>query len=320
MLDQDMSLISQQVIRAIRGDKSQAWVNQRLGAASNLVHRWENGHAKASWPDFMSFVAVFKIDLQTLFKSYFRYAGQLENLNDFFSHIFANKKLTEIEAVTGISATKLRRLKNGETQTSLVDFLSIVFGLDRLESLAFIYDLTSGRSIPALDELRQNRERVANAYLKNPNIGLILVCLNLPSYKSLGFHQDSHLAKVSGIPIKEVNEILKFCYENGFITKEGELYKMAEFRLSDRGSKQDMINTRRFWLEKAVAKTATSSSKDVFGSIVFCTSQKAREEIIALYLRFFEDFKKIVDSDKQADKVPLLMNFQLFNPGEEETL
>src|SRR5690606_32473435 len=193
--------------------------------------------------------AIFKINLEVLFKSYFRYAGELENLSEFYTHIFAKKKLAEIEKATGISTAKLRRLKSGETQTSLVDFITIVFGLDRLESLAFVYDLTSGRSIPALDELKEQRERVANAYLKNPNIGLILVCLNLPSYQSLSFHQDSHLSKVSGISIKEVNEILAFCFANGFIVKEGELYKMAEFRLSDRGNKQDMINTRRFWLE-----------------------------------------------------------------------
>lgn len=307
------------MIRAIRGDKSQAWVNQRLNAGSNLVHRWENGHSKPSWKDFYQFCQVFKLDLTRVFASYFRYEGDLEEISTFFNYVFSTKKITDIAASTGISNTKLRRLKSGETQTNLVDFLEIIFGLDTLESLAFVYELTSNRSIPALDEVKADRERVANAYTKNPNIGLILVCLSLPSYQVLGFHQDSFLATVSGLSIKEVNEILQFCLEHGFVKKDGDLFTMTELRISDRGSKQDMMNARKFWMQKAIDKTQTSTQRDAFGSIVFCASQKAREDIIALYLRFFEDFKKIVDNDKTEEKLPLVMNFQLFNPGKEPT-
>lgn len=318
-IEVDFSLVSRQIIKTIRGAKSQAWVNQRLGAGSNLVHRWENDHAKTSWDDFLKFCSVFKIDVAQSLLSYFRYDGDTSDMPSFFSHLFSTKKLKDIEASTGISATKLRRLKAGKTITNLSDFLEIIFGLDKQDSLAFMYDLTKNKSIPALDEINKQRERVANAYLKNPHFGLILVCLTMPSYKSLSFHQDSFLSKISGVPIKEVNDILKFSLENGLVEKNGKLFKIGDFRISDRGNPKDMIATRKFWIKRAIDKIDTRSKHDAFGSIVFSTSQKARKDIIALYLRFFEDLKKIVDTDKAKDRLPIVLNFQMFNPGSEPT-
>ena len=99
-------------------------------------------------------------------------------------------------------------------------------------------------------------------------------------------------------------------------------YFVQKFRISDRGSSQQMLKTRAFWIKKALESSHQASAKDVFGSIVFSSSQEAREEIIGLYLKFFEDFKAILDTEDKQKKTssnisPLVLNFQLFSPGEE---
>ncbi|POB14479.1 DUF4423 domain-containing protein [Halobacteriovorax sp. DA5] len=316
--DFDFDELSQQLIRSIRGDKSQEWVNQKLGASSNIVHRWEKGHSKTSWEDFLSLCDIFKIDLKNILLSYLRYQDTLQEPSKLLDFIFSNKSLNDISSSCGITTSKLRRLKSGETGLCLNDFLQIVFGLDEMESMALVFELTSQKSIPLLDNYNKMRLEITKHYFDNPNIGIVLICLDLPAYKKLSFHQDSFLAKATGLSIKEVNDILVICENNKLIEKVDGIYRAGKIKISDRGSRQQMNDIRKFWLEKAIANIKDKSEKDAYGSMVFNASQSARQQIIALYLRFFEDFKKIVSEDTDEDVVTLVLNFNLFNPGSDD--
>ncbi|MFG1492497.1 hypothetical protein [Halobacteriovorax sp. ZH4_bin.1] len=312
--------LSQQLIRSIRDDKSQEWVNQKIGASSNIVHRWEKGHSKASWEDFLLFCSIFNIDIEAILMSYLRFNDEAIKTDKLLEHLFSNKSLGDISNSCQISTSKLRRLKSGETGLCLNDFLQIIFGLDEMESMALVFELTSNRSIEILDQYNQMRLAITKHYFENPNIGHVLVCLDLPGYKKLSFHQDSFIAKASGLSIKEVNEIIDICEKNNLIEKVNGIYQAGTIKLSDRGSAKQMTDVRRFWLNKAISNLENKSGLDAYGSMVFNTSQSARQEIIALYLRFFEDFKKIVseDKDKEEDAVTLVLNFNLFNPGDDD--
>lgn len=314
----DYDLLAQQLIRAMRGDKSQEWLNKRLATNSNVIHRWEKGHSKASWEDFVSLCQVLKIDLQKQMLSYFRYQESLEDTVSILSHLFSNKKLNDIAETSGIKISKLRRLMSAQTSLSLNDFLQVIFSFDDMESMAFVFDISVNASIPLLDELNSKRLNITRLYFDNPNIGLLLICLELPGYRKLSFHQDSFLAKASGLSIKEINELIKQSEENDLITLQDGLYVAGSIRFSDRGTSKEMLGTRKFWLNRSIDNMQCKTNLDAYGSIVFNTSQKARKEIIGLYLRFFEDFKKAVAEDTENDKVPLVLNFNLFNPGDDD--
>lgn len=314
----DYDLLAQQLIRSIRSDKSQEWVNQRLGSTSNIVHRWEKGHAKASWEDFLKFCDVFRIDMKFIFVSYLRFQGEVHEVKELLSFLFSNKSLNDVSKSCGLATSKLRRLKNGETNLSLNNFLQIIFGFDDMESMALVYDLAANNSIPLLDESNNKRIEITKHYFSNPNIGLVLICLDLNAYKKLSFHQDSFISKASGIPLKEVNEILSLCEANDLIEMKNGLYQSGSIRVSDRGSRDQMLNTRKFWLEKAISNMSDKTELDAYGSMVFTASQSARKDIFGLYLRFFEDFKKIVMEDKDEDLIPLILNFNLINPGDDD--
>ncbi len=315
----DYDLLAQELVRSIRADKSQEWVNQRLNSSSNVVHRWEKGHAKASWHDFISLCNIFRIDLAQIFISYFRYDLELSNTEKLLSHFFSSKKLSDISNSCGIAVTKLRRLKKNDTALTLNDFLQITFGLDDMDSLALVYEMNKGASIPHLDSHNEKRVAIAKNYFANPNIGLILICLDLPGYKKLSFHQDSFLATVSGLEINEVHEILEMALNNGLIEQNDKgLYVAGSMRISDRGTPEQMKLSRKFWLKRALEKLDDRTNRDAFGSVVFTTTQGARDEIISLYLRFFEDFKSIVaKASQEEEQIPLVLNFNMFATGDD---
>ena len=45
----DVKTIAQDLLVKMRGKKSQAYVNRRLGYQSNQVHRWESGARIPTW-------------------------------------------------------------------------------------------------------------------------------------------------------------------------------------------------------------------------------------------------------------------------------
>src|SRR5690242_17513107 len=48
----DHAALSRELIRCLRGERSQPWLCRRLGLRSNLVYRWEAGRAYPSAPQF----------------------------------------------------------------------------------------------------------------------------------------------------------------------------------------------------------------------------------------------------------------------------
>ena len=62
----DYNQLVLELVREIRGGKSQAWLNKRLGVQHNLSYRYESGYKKIYWDEFVTFTKVFKIDWQKI--------------------------------------------------------------------------------------------------------------------------------------------------------------------------------------------------------------------------------------------------------------
>ncbi|EQC52198.1 DUF4423 domain-containing protein [Bacteriovorax sp. DB6_IX] len=314
----DYKKIASEIIRAMRAELSQEQLNRKLNSSSNQVHRWEKGHTRVEWNDFLNISKALKLDINKLFYSYYRYENVTNSIHNFLNYLFAGQSIAKVSKKVNISESKLRRIMNSETSPTLDSILQILFSFDQMEAFALIHELTDGKPIPSLAEEKERSDLIVKSYHENPALGLILICLELPEYKSLSGHRDSWLSEITGIPIKEVNELLKLSEEVGLLIKDNGKYHAGKFKLSDRGDAQAMRRVRHYWTALALKKQERKSAHDAFGSIVFTTSKEAKEKIIARYLSFFDDFKQIVEEDQSPPELPFVMNFQLFTPGHYE--
>lgn len=314
----DTKNLSCELVRALRGKLSQGQLNKKLNFETNQLHRWEKGHSRISWNEFTNLADVLDINLPHLFTSYFRFNDNHEDIPKFLKHLFAGQSVGRIGKKVGITEGKLRRIFKGDTEINLDDFLKILFSLDPMESMAFSHDLVGNQKLPSLVSEKKRIDSFVKEYYSNPDLGLLLVCLTLPGYKKLNFHRDSWLSEASGISITEVHRLLSLTLKTGLTNKEKGKYILSTFKMSDRGGRSDMLKVRKHWMARAIKKIGKHSKRDAFGSLVFTTSNQARDKIIARYLRFFEELKEIVEEDKSEHEVSLVMNFHLFNPGLHE--
>src|SRR5210317_1938034 len=97
----EFKLIASEIIRSLRGDLSQEQLNRKLGFKTNQVYRWEKGHAKVDWEDFILLSQKLKLDLDLLLRSYFRFNGSARDIKVLFEHLFAGQSIARISKRVG---------------------------------------------------------------------------------------------------------------------------------------------------------------------------------------------------------------------------
>lgn len=101
----DFHIISRELIRAIRGHRSQATLNARLGYKSNQVHRWESGSSRILWSDFVRFSGCCKISIESILRNEIGYNDDPQNGRKFFSYLIGHTKQAELASRLVIAAS-----------------------------------------------------------------------------------------------------------------------------------------------------------------------------------------------------------------------
>ncbi|HLE10751.1 MAG: hypothetical protein A2385_09280 [Bdellovibrionales bacterium RIFOXYB1_FULL_39_21] len=311
------STLTQELIKGLRGKKSQNYYNKRLKQKTNQIHRWETGKSKITWVEFMRLLQLFKIDFRLLLNRFFRFQGDVESISLFLTHLFGNKKISELSKTVQLSEFKIRRILNGSSPAYLADILKIIDLLNRFRFLGFLNALIDLNKIGEVKEQFAQISSFMKTYYENPRIGHILLALRLDGYKKLKKHDPSFLAQKVGISLSEVAHFLEILIKIGYVTKKDEKYLATSVQSDDSNDPKKQIQIRKYWTAQALLAMENHQAfplQDAFGSLLFTTNSAVKEKIISIYLKFFEDLKNCIMSDKREHDIVLALNFHLFDP------
>jgi len=96
-----------EIMRDLRGSKSQQQINNFFGFDYNKVAKWENNELSISWLDFLKYTSLAKKDVQQYFRENLIYCGNLENIAEIISHLTNNLPLEQVAASIGCSKATL---------------------------------------------------------------------------------------------------------------------------------------------------------------------------------------------------------------------
>jgi hypothetical protein len=68
----DFQTVAVQLVRALRGPRSQTACNRRLGYTSNVLHAWETGARKPTMSDLWRLAALARVDVDGALRSILR--------------------------------------------------------------------------------------------------------------------------------------------------------------------------------------------------------------------------------------------------------
>jgi transcriptional regulator with XRE-family HTH domain len=317
----DYDLLARQLLRELRGGRSQAAFSRRLGYSSNVAYTWESGRRFPTAAELFAAASRLGIDVRGAIEPFLqRHLSEPLRELDPASREFTAELLRELRGTSsiqslakraGISRSALSRLLSGIAQPRLPLFLRLVDAatrrvLDLLSGLVDVEKLsaagTEWRRVQALRRLAH----------ENPLSEAVPRFLELDEYAALPRHVPGWIAAKLGVSLDEEERTLADLAAVGAISWDGSRYELDRDRSVDtsRSAPRALGALRAYWTERA-RKLIAEGGQGGFAYLVFSTDDATLAAIEELRLRFFREMRALVASSQQAQRVAVA-NVQLF--------
>jgi len=259
----DFEQLSAELLRALRGKRSQQALCRRLGSKSNVVHQWERGHSFPTAARMLQVAARVGVSVPAAFREFYRTAPRWLAEHDpatragvaaFLDDLRGSTSVVELSRYSGKSRFAVARFLSGDAEPRLPDFLRLIEA-SSLRVLDFIEQLVDPRLLPSA-KLRWERLNAARrlAY-DEPWSQAVLRALELSSYAALPAHEPGWIGQRIGISRKEEQQCLKRLADSGQIVWREPRWQIENVMALDTRRDPDAARRlRAWWLRRGAAR------------------------------------------------------------------
>ncbi len=259
----DFELLAAELLRALRGKRSQQALCRRLGFKSNVVHQWERGHSFPTAARALSVAARVGVDVKAAFAEFYRTSPSWLEEHDptssagvaaFLSDLRGNTSLVELARYSGKSRFAIARFLSGDAEPRLPDFLRLIEAAS-LRLLDFIEQLVDPRELPSAREPWQKLTVARRLAYDEPWSQAVLRALELSSYAALAAHEPGWIARRIGITEEEEATCLARLQNSGQVSRQGGRYRIEQVLALDTRRDPDAARRlRAWWLRRGAAR------------------------------------------------------------------
>lgn len=315
----DFERLAREVIRAVRGRRSQRALGRALGYSSNALYAWESGR---SWPTaarFFELAAATGARSATLLTRFYRVVpAQLRNIDlarpagvrAFMATLLGSTKISALAQQSGLSRYSVSRWLHGRGQPNLPEFLCFVecASLRVMDLIATFSDPERVPSIARLYKRLRDAREVGYAY---PFSHAVLRGLEVITRKT-GEDEAAQLSKLLCVPKAEVEDCLTRLAAAHQIRRVRGRWRVATTKMVDfRQDPKAAQALKHFWASLA-AERARQARQGVFSYTVFAVSRADLERIQTLQQDFVKEMRTIIAASTPSEVVAL-SNVQLFS-------
>jgi transcriptional regulator with XRE-family HTH domain len=316
----DYELLAGDVLRALRGRRSQTAFSRRLGYTTNVAYAWEAGRRFPTAAEAFRAASRAGVDVRAAIEPFFRpqLPDELAKLEPTSSEFVAALlramrgpgAMQALAERTGLSRSAISRILSGKTQPRLPQFFQLVDATSRrlLDLLAGFVDVSV---LPAAKIEWQRLEALRRLALENPLSEAVPRFLELDQYSQLPRHRPGWIAERLGITRSQEEKTLADLALAGVIRFDGKRWKLDRERSVDTSRMpRPPGRLRAFWTARAAERIATGG-EGWFSYLVFGTDEATLAEIQELRLKFFRELRALVAACPTARRV-VVANIQLF--------
>jgi transcriptional regulator with XRE-family HTH domain len=315
----DYEQLGRELVRALRGRRSQVAFSRRLGFRTNVVYAWESGRRWPTAATLLGAAGRSRIDVRAALAAFFpsppSWLAKLDpasrdGVAQLLSELRAKVPVVEIAKRAGRSRYAVARWLSGDAEPRLPDFLRLVqaCSLRLLDFIALFVDPVVLPSAAADWRMLQAHRKAA---YDMPWIPAVLRALELRDYAALGKHRAGWIAARIGISAEEEARCLEVLAQSGQIRERGGRWVIGEALAVD--TRQDAEAERRLkahWAGVGTERLA-AATPGLFSFNVFTVSTADLERLRELHRSYFRTMRSIIASSEPSDRV-VVANVQLF--------
>jgi DNA-binding transcriptional ArsR family regulator len=299
---------ARELLRAIRGERSQVALSRRLGYRSNVVAGWEGGHRFPLVGEALRAAAVSHVDVPAAFGRFHpRTADRLdpEHPHAWLDALRGGATYRDVAQRSGFSEHQVGRWMRGEAHPRLPDFLVLLEALTGRVT-DWVAALVPIASVPSLASVHAARTRVRRLVFEAPWTGGVLLVLGrmqpLPD-------PVAPIAAQLGIDPETVAAALADLTEAGVVAPSPEgLRVVAALTVDTQPSDEDVRALRRHWSAVAHERLLAPRPADRFHYNVFNVAEADLARIQELLGTTFREIRAIVAASPSADHTLLFVS------------
>lgn len=318
--DMNYDDLARDLMRALRGERSQIAFSRRLGYSSNVAYAWESGRRFPTGAETLRIAMRVGLDVRSGLGPFFQ-RHVPDELKDgdpaspaFVAALLRNVRGTgsmqELATRAGLSRSAISRILAGETEPRLPMFLRLIDVCSRrlLDLLASLVDV--GKLPAAGDEWRRV-EALRRLAFDNPLSEAVPRFLELDQYAEMQEHRPGWIAERLGISQADEDRTLRDLETAGVIRWSESKWVLDRSRSID--TTRDPLTApklREHWTNLARTRIA-AGAEGLFSYLVFSTDDETLAAIQELRLRFFRELRTLVGTAKSNRRVAVA-NVHLF--------
>ena len=309
----DLETLGAELLRALRGRRSQVAFSRRLGYRSNVAATWESGRR---WPTAATTLAAARrvgVGVESGLRRFYKVdvpwldehdPTSAEGVAALLSDLRRERSLTDLAGRCGASRYQVSRWLSGASQPRLPDFLGLVDAMTgRL--LDFVAVLVDPAVLPSVADRWAQLESARSLFWRMPHAMLVLLALDLEAYRGLAAHDDGWLATRLGLELYQVVGAIDRLAETGQIREEAGRWVPADVQTVDtRRYPEAGAAMKRWWAARAVERLEDADTS--WSTNAFTVSERDWARIVELQRTTYRQLRAIVAASEPAERVVLV--------------
>jgi transcriptional regulator with XRE-family HTH domain len=309
----DVVQVARELMRSLRGERSQVALSRRLGYRTNAAYSWEAGRDFPTAARFFEVAARVGVDVGKALERFYRrrpaFLDSHPSLDKaavaaLLTDLRGSMPVVELAKRAGFSRFAVARWLNGSCEPRLPQFLALI-DASSLRLLDFVAAFVDPTTLPSLKEPWLHLEATRRAAHEVPWTQAVLRCLELPAYAALKHHVSGFIAGQLGITREEEQRCLSLLLDSGQIKREGEHYVVQQALTVD--LRRDPTSTRTlrsFWTRIALERLEAGSD-GVYSYNVFGISNADLERLRELHASYFQQMRAIIATSQPVERVAI---------------
>jgi len=318
----DYERVAADMMRAVRGTRSQEAFARRVGCRANAIYTWEAARSFPTAARALRAAERAGIDVEaSLLRFYARPPEWLTANKKLIAPSTVARLLDDLRGKTSIVALAqatersrfaVARWLKGDAEPRLPDFLRVIEA-SSLRLLDFIACFVDPSTMPSVRDAYRDLEATRRAAYEAPFSHAFLRALELESYRARAAHEPGWLARALGLAREDEEASLALLLHSGQVVWDGQRYVPARVMTVDtRRDREAARRLRLFWsrtaverLEHADQDREASSAYNLFG-----VSHEDLKRIRELQRAYFREMRAIVAQSQPVETIALA-TFQL---------
>lgn len=315
-MDLDFQQVVAELVRALRGRRSQPALSRRLQFRTNVVYSWERRRRHPSVTQLLALAEKVGVDLAVPFRSLYPVnpPAWMDEVTSFavpavtarfLSDVRGATPLVYLADLTGFSRFALARWLNGTAEPRAWEFLTVLHHCSH-RLVDFLAPFTQFKPLASL---KVEYERVQAARLvaeRWPMSQVLLRCLELAAYRRGHFDAPRAFAEQSRLGDGDIQQMLSLLEATGQIQHNGDHWEPLQASpLNMRLHKETAPQHRAFWARVA-AEQAPVSADGLCAYNVCGVSHEGYAQLKRLQREYLQKARALIEQSEPVERVALL--------------